>query len=379
MPHPRKRHIQSEIVKQAKFWPVICLVGARQVGKSTLLRSLSRFGYASLDENSKLRAAQAAPGMFVENPPLIVDEAQKAPALFDEIKHRVDSKKRPGLYVLTGSVRFSKRTMIRESLTGRALTLQMFPLTYREANDESLAKSITASRQKFIKHLEHGGMPAIFAARDKAQRRNYWKSLIESYLYRDLLFAVQKNPNPRVAERILLSACEILALGELPIFSRIYKKTGGTRSVVEKHLVALEDMMILTRVPCLGKSKAMDVFLPFDTGLFLSLIGAESAMDDLAIREASLWISLLNEVKVRFSPEVSYASSLKGEVSHLIYKTNGRVRINKISAAEVPHPYELRHAQALKNKLNADCAILAATKEKVHVGPLGVVPWEFLT
>ncbi len=340
---------------------------------------MNQFGYASLDENVKLKTAQAAPSMFVEKPPLIIDEAQKAPALFDEIKHRVDAKKRPGQYILTGSVRFSKRTMIRESLTGRALTLQMYPLTCREANGGSLAKSAVFNRQKFIKHLDCGGMPAIFAARDKAQRRSYWKSLIESYLYRDLLFAVQKNPNPRVAERILLSVCEILALGELPIFSRIYKKTGGTRPVVEKHLIALEDMMILTRVPCLGKSKAMDVFLPFDTGLFLSLIGADSAMDDIAIREASLWISLLNEVKVRFSSEISYASSLKGEVSHLIYRANEKVRINKISAAEVPHPYELRHAEALKDKLNADCAVLAATKEKVHVGQLDAVPWEFLT
>jgi predicted AAA+ superfamily ATPase len=114
MAHIRQRSMTGVVSKEMKFWPVICLLGPRQCGKSTLLRELflspEKGTYRSLDPAAMRMNAENSPELFlrqVESWPLVIDEAHKAPALFDEIKSIVDLKRRPGQFVLSGSVQFS--------------------------------------------------------------------------------------------------------------------------------------------------------------------------------------------------------------------------------------------------------------------------------
>lgn len=388
MSHLRQRHLSAVFSKSLKFWPVLCLAGARQVGKSTFLKTLKKFKYISLDNPGTRALAQKNPRLLL-TPPCSVDEAQKVPSLFDAVKWDIDTEKRPGKFILTGSVRFSVRTRIRESLTGRAKTLQMYPLTCAEAASVPFKNHWLnpldipqVSRKSFERHLNTGGMPAIFAARSIQEVRSYWQSLIESYVYRDLLLALSKNPNPNLALDILKIIAEILALGELPIFSRILKKTGGTRLQLEKHLKAMEDMMILHRIEHWETGKTKDLFLPFDPAFFLQLISVESASHDAAIHLACLHITLINEALSQYQSsgnevELKYALSPSGELVHLITQDlRGRPVFWKIFEEPVPHAYDLRFLSALGKKYHGKTHGLTSIEKPFTSQGIGFLPWE---
>ena len=121
---------------------MVTLQGPRQCGKSTLTREwvtqwVKGSSYRTLDRLSDQEFARDNPESFLaqsEKAPLqIVDEAQKAPPLFDAIKAQVDENPRPGQFLLLGSTEFSRETQIRENLTGRISRQRLFTLTGAEA------------------------------------------------------------------------------------------------------------------------------------------------------------------------------------------------------------------------------------------------------
>jgi len=141
MPHDRKRHIIKLIKKKLSFSPIVTIQGPRQCGKSfftreILQKSLKDSQYFTLDLSSERDFANSNPDTFLEGKkkfhPLIIDEAQKAPALFDAFKYQVDQNRRPGMYLLLGSTEFSGELLIKESLTGRLSRTRMYPMTMAE-------------------------------------------------------------------------------------------------------------------------------------------------------------------------------------------------------------------------------------------------------
>lgn len=101
MEHERIRFLNAQLKRQGKLWPVVGVVGLRQSGKTTMLRDqLQVKNYVTLDDDDDLTAAQAAPKVFIARHtlPLIIDEIQKAPKLFDAIKLKVDKKRVPGSF-----------------------------------------------------------------------------------------------------------------------------------------------------------------------------------------------------------------------------------------------------------------------------------------
>jgi predicted AAA+ superfamily ATPase len=388
MPHERIRHCRPLLLKELKFWPAVCLTGSRQVGKSTLLRNLDGFEYITFDNAGSMRLAEQNPSQFL-SPPCIIDEAQKVPAVFDAIKEDIDKKKRPGKYILTGSVRFSKRTLIRESLAGRAKTIQMYPLTCSEALNLSFENrwqrpptKVRVTRSEFQKQLQRGGMPAVFAARSQVEITSYWQSLTDSYVYRDLLLAVPKAPKPKLALGTLKAIAEILALGDLPTFSRILRKVGGTRGALERHIVGLEDMMLLHRIPHLKASRTKDILMPFDSALFLSLLGLDSASHDSAVHSSCVYIKLINEVLANsqyqdHAPELSYAVSPKGEVIHLITKDSKRqLSFWKIFEEPIPHHYSIRYLEKIAAKFSGITYGLTSIQKPAMLNEIKILPWE---
>lgn len=393
MPHDRLRHLESALTKALRFWPVVCLVGPRQVGKSTLLKRLRKYKYSSFDDSGWAALAEQNPAEVL-TPPCAIDEAQKVPAIFDAVKLEVDREKRPGKFILTGSVRFSRRTLIRESLTGRARTLQMFPLTCSEtlelgfkdhwsgALSDSSAWVPRVSRKELQQYLARGGMPAIFAARSSVETSAYWTSLIDSYAYRDLLMAVPKNAKPALALAALRAIAEILALGETPTFARILKKVGGTRAALERHILGLEDMMIIHRISHWEASATKDLFMPFDPAFFLTLLKLDSPMHDAAIHLACLHISLINEVLAHGqisdrATELRYALSPKGEMIHLITRdARNQPVFWKLAGEAAPHAYSLRFLSALGVKHDGAMRVLSSTSRAFRQERIQVLPWE---
>ena len=122
------RLISKRLKKLFKTFPSIVITGARQVGKSTLLKHLfPEIPIVVFDPIHDVQGARADPELFLNNhpTPLILDEVQFAPELIPVIKRRIDQNKNPGQYILTGSQQWGVLKHVSESLAGRAILLQL--------------------------------------------------------------------------------------------------------------------------------------------------------------------------------------------------------------------------------------------------------------
>jgi hypothetical protein len=116
--------------------PVVVVTGARQTGKSTLVRELEAAGprlYVTLDDLDALAQAQREPDDLVRRAPtMTIDEVQRAPDLLLAVKRAVDEGEQAGQFVLTGSANLLLARTVSESLSGRAAYITLWPLTRRE-------------------------------------------------------------------------------------------------------------------------------------------------------------------------------------------------------------------------------------------------------
>ena len=274
MPHLRTRNLLPSFKKNMKFWPVVALLGPRQCGKSTFLRELAfnKGGstYRTFDTSSQRRLALQNPEIYLKNVdtyPLIIDEAHKVPDVFDEIKALVDTKRMPGRFVLSGSVEFSRKTGVRESLTGRCATMRMDSLTISETHSKK-----ALSIKDVLLHLETGGMPGVFAIRDINQRHSYWNEWIETLCERDLKVISGGRLSGDLAHEVL----ETIALVEFPNVTNIAKKIGIDTRRVQNHIDALISLFVIRSTSSSESSIGKPLYSIFDCGL-ASHLGASTS------------------------------------------------------------------------------------------------------
>lgn len=139
----RPRLVAERLLHAVQRFPVIVVCGARQVGKSTLLRhTFPSWRQVVLDEIVDVSSARDDPDLFLDNhpPPLVIDEIQFAPQLLNAIKRRVDRDRSPGQYIVTGSQQWAVIRSASESLAGRAV--------FFDLEGFSLSESVGAPRQE---------------------------------------------------------------------------------------------------------------------------------------------------------------------------------------------------------------------------------------
>ena len=124
-----ERGVTAKLRKLIAAFPVVVVSGARQVGKTTLLRHVfPELDYVAFDPSIDVENARAEPDIFLHNHrlPLVLDEIQYAPELVSAIKRRVDeAQARPGMFLLTGSQQWQVMRALAESLAGRAAFLDL--------------------------------------------------------------------------------------------------------------------------------------------------------------------------------------------------------------------------------------------------------------
>ena len=199
------REIERKFLKMNSFFKVVLVTGARQVGKTTMLKHLAEGTgrtYVTLDNLLARELAQTDPVLFFQTykPPILIDEVQKAPELFEQIKIICDEIDEPGIIWLTGSQQYRMMKKVRETLAGRIGILELFSLSQREKDsrlfDDNLDFSLQTLqlRQKASKknniidvynHIWQGGMPQVIGV-DNELRQEYYNSYIDTYLMRDV-------------------------------------------------------------------------------------------------------------------------------------------------------------------------------------------------
>lgn len=136
------RTIKESVIKAINNKPVVLITGARQVGKSTLCAEIGKergYNYVSLDNLRERETAINDPELFltIHKTPLIIDEIQYAPKLFDVIEAIVNERKingldNKGMYILTGSEAYNLMQGVTQSLAGRVSIIEMSPFSLRE-------------------------------------------------------------------------------------------------------------------------------------------------------------------------------------------------------------------------------------------------------
>lgn len=201
----RRRTLESFLTKASRQFPVLLVTGARQVGKTTFLRHLSRKGrtYVSLDDPMVLSLARKDPALFFQRfpTPLLIDEIQYAPELLPYIKLEVDRNRKPGSCWLTGSQPFHLMKGVSESLAGRVGVVQLLGLSRKEWAGRSresrpflptLPELRTRTRtgeklplKELYRLIWRGAFPAI-ALNERLDRDLFYSSYVQTYLQRDI-------------------------------------------------------------------------------------------------------------------------------------------------------------------------------------------------
>lgn len=191
-----KREIGEKFKSLSKNRKVLLITGARQVGKSTFVKSMKEKDrtYITLDDLALRELAQKDPKLFLMNYPgkIIIDEVQYAPKLFSYIKMDVDNTNEYGKYWLTGSQRFELMKNVDESLAGRVSILEMSTLSYAEINSfkskifnpTNIRFDVKIDPNKIFEQIFKGGMPEYIS--NNIDRNQFFNDYITTYIERDV-------------------------------------------------------------------------------------------------------------------------------------------------------------------------------------------------
>ncbi|MFZ0243467.1 MAG: ATP-binding protein [Desulfobacterales bacterium] len=257
----------------ARQFPAVVLTGARQVGKTALVRRVfPDHAYVSLDLPAAAEQAENSPARFLTDypEPLVIDEVQYAPALFRHLKVKIDEDKRPGRFILTGSQNFRLMQGISESLAGRCGVLQMLNLSL----DELMASVPDASEETY---LVKGGWPELHARSD-LDPHFWYAAYLSTYLERDVRNILNVG-SLRDFDRFLRAAAA--RTGQLLSFSDLARDVGIAPNTAKQWVSVLQASgQILLLEPYhrnFGKRlvKSPKIYL-CDTGLALFLMGFDS-------------------------------------------------------------------------------------------------------
>lgn len=264
----------------AAHFPIVVVLGARQVGKTTLARAaFPSFRYLDLEdprtaERFRVDARfELDAGVGAADGGLILDEAQAVPALFGALRGAVDAQReRLGRFVVLGSAQPALVRGVSESLAGRAAVIELDPLTAAEAAQGP-------QPQGWVQLWLRGGFPDAL----RGDARAWWASYLRLVLERDLpQYGVRADPN--FMRRLLTMLAH--QHGGLLNASALGSSLGVSHHTLLRHLDVLESIYLVRRLPPyfrnVGKrlTKSPKVYLR-DSGLLHHLLNISSA-DELA-------------------------------------------------------------------------------------------------
>jgi len=267
------------IIAALKQFPVCLITGARQAGKSTLLKNiLSGFNYVTLDDPLMRMLAIDDPELFLSKNsfPLIIDEIQYAPGLLSYLKMRIDENRHAyGQYVLTGSQIFQLMKGVSESLAGRIAIFNLYPFSWKEVQEIFDHQNI--DDKTCAKQIIQGFYPEFFV--NPSLDKNLWfGSYLSTYIERDVRNIKTITDLGRFQTFIALLAARA---GKLLNISEVAKECGITQPTAKDWLSILESTYIIYILKPyhnnLSKRLVKSPKIYFtDTGLLCYLLGIDS-------------------------------------------------------------------------------------------------------
>ncbi len=261
----KKRRIAPKLRKAIKNFPVAVVSGARQVGKSTMLKhEFSDFVYLTMDDYDVIERAKLDPlSLWRDKDHIIIDEAQKAPDIFNAIKLTVDTDRKKR-FILSGSSNLLLMQKITESLAGRAIYFDLLPITYGETqgilapvNFFPLWDTDFIEKERPVKNLSpvpfmlKGFMPSLLTIKDHADVLLWLEGYVKTYLERDLRELSQVDSLiefRKVMQTLALRTGNVLNQAD------VSKDSGISHPTTHRYIKLLEISNIIQRIPAFFSS-----------------------------------------------------------------------------------------------------------------------------
>ena len=248
-----KRHIEAIVEQRAKNSKAIMLTGPRQVGKSTLFKHLfGTVNQVTFDDDLLLAQAEDDMNLFLMNNPcpLMIDEIQKCPAIFNKLKITLDNTDTYGNFYLTGSQKLQLMEGVSESLAGRVSVVELEGLSLREIYTVPFTKhfiptenylkeregAIRNYREKLWETIHRGSYPELYSNTDK-EWVDFYQSYVKTYLERDVNKLI-KAKNHLTFVKFL--TCVAARTGQVVNYSNISSEIGVSEVTVKDWISILE-------------------------------------------------------------------------------------------------------------------------------------------
>ena len=279
-----ERIAKKALLRLAAQFPVVCVTGPRQSGKTTLAKAVfPHKKYVSFDDRTMRELAASNPRDFIAAFPdgAIIDEAQKVPDIFDAIKLHVDSTRAlPGKYIVTGSSQFRLRANMTDSMAGRAAFLRLLPFSVKEL------KTADVLSDNPYDIIFNGQYPPLYDKEKHFIPDDWYESYIDTYL--DLDVRDQINPGNLSTFKKFIQICALRS-GQLLSMDSIARDVGVSAPTIKSWLSILETSFIIHFLEPdtnnLGKNIVKTPKLYFvDSGLLCHLLRLESKEELLLSR-----------------------------------------------------------------------------------------------
>ena len=255
------RELERKFLEASGFFKAVLVTGARQVGKSTMLKELAREEnrtFVTMDNDLARDLAKSDPRLFFQTykPPVLIDEIQKAPELLEYIKILCDESEERGRFWLTGSQRKKLMEKSRETLAGRLGILKLYGLSYREKHGILDPVPLDFSPDCLMKrkenvpdndiadvfdHIWKGGYADVQEASGEMSQL-YYQSYIDNYLVAD---AVNDEGISDIdGFKRFIRSCAAL-VGQLVNYRTLGEAAGVSDQTAKKWLMILQDMDVI--------------------------------------------------------------------------------------------------------------------------------------
>lgn len=299
------RTLQAKLQSQLFKGKVILILGPRQVGKTTLVRSVvSSYSGKSLwlnaDEPDVREALTHATStrlkaLIGNNKLVVIDEAQRIENIGLTLKIMVDNFQ--GIQVMaTGSSAFELADKLKEPLTGRKFEHHLYPISIEELINQSGA----LEEKRLLEHrLIYGSYPEVI--NNPGREREVLLSIADSVLYKDL-FALEKLKKPALLEKLLKALA--IQVGHEVSHHGLSKVLDADKETIERYIFLLEQAFVIYRLPAFSRnirnelSRTRKIFF-IDNGIRNSLI---SNFSPIALRtdNGALWENYLMVERLKF-------------------------------------------------------------------------------
>ena len=233
------------MIRALSSFPALAILGARQVGKTTLAKQLSGklkkpVHYIDLERPSTLASIMREPEEYFAtyvNHCVIIDEVQRLPSLFPLLRSLIDDKRKPARFIITGSASPDLLKGASESLAGRVMYCQLNPIGLHE-----LPESISLKQ-----HWLRGGFPVPLAMKSNSLRTDWMDSFITTYIEKDLPFLFDVKFSPVTMRKLWQMLAHVH--GNILHAENLGNSLDITGTTLKRYVDFLEGAFIIKRLP----------------------------------------------------------------------------------------------------------------------------------